>query len=454
MDLFPAPAALATAYEIAPVAHAKLGASGSKKWMACPGSIKASEGRPNTSTDDADRGTSAHEVGAMCLKEGRDAIEMIDRRFGRFVCDEEMAEAVQVYLDHIRSVYRPEEGDLIFVEEPFTLERFTEAYAWPGDQRPDMFGTSDCIIYKPAAQTLHVIDYKNGVGVLVEVYKNPQGRYYGLGAALKLAHLPVSQIVVTIVQPRAFHKDGPVRSETVDAAELLNWSAELMDYAKATLDPNAPRVPGDWCRFCPAKVDCPERTDRAMMVVKPCAFNDDYAVVGQPPEIQSLTNEQISRILSEGQMLVQWFRDVQAEAFNRLNMGTMSEKHGWKLVPKQARRRYIKDDVPALTAALRPYVDTDAEAASAAASFVEAPEDALKMALLMYVDIPPGAMVVEKLKTPAQMEKGLTKEQRKALSAFVEKKSSGATLARADDARAALPPGGASGFDDEYADKE
>ena len=44
----------------------------------------------------------------------------------------------------------------------------------------DSFGTGDCVIV--ADETLQVIDYKHGVGVLVSAEKNPQMMCYALGA--------------------------------------------------------------------------------------------------------------------------------------------------------------------------------------------------------------------------------------------------------------------------------
>jgi hypothetical protein len=47
--------------------HAKLSASGSHRWMACPGSIKAEDGYPETSSVFAEEGTRAHELADRCL---------------------------------------------------------------------------------------------------------------------------------------------------------------------------------------------------------------------------------------------------------------------------------------------------------------------------------------------------------------------------------------------------
>ena len=56
-------------------AHAILGASSSKRWMMCPGSVKQSSSVPNgPSSKYAEQGTAAHTLGEMCLE------KMVDPR--------------------------------------------------------------------------------------------------------------------------------------------------------------------------------------------------------------------------------------------------------------------------------------------------------------------------------------------------------------------------------------
>lgn len=45
---------------------------------------------------------------------------------------------------------------------------------------PDGFGTADCLIVSD--ETLHIIDFKYGLGVLVDAYENSQMECYALGA--------------------------------------------------------------------------------------------------------------------------------------------------------------------------------------------------------------------------------------------------------------------------------
>jgi hypothetical protein len=55
-------------------AHAKLSASGSGKWLNCPGSVKAEENYPpQGSSPFAIEGSMEHEHAELCLKNKRDS---------------------------------------------------------------------------------------------------------------------------------------------------------------------------------------------------------------------------------------------------------------------------------------------------------------------------------------------------------------------------------------------
>ncbi len=132
------------------IAHATLGGSSAKRWMNCTGSIRMIEALPpelrNVETVYAAEGTAAHKLGSTCLEENRDAIEYVDREFGRFgdrvfLVDEDMSEAVQKYLDTVRAEYNPDAGDILFIENKFSLAALNPPRA--------MFGTTDCAVFKP-----------------------------------------------------------------------------------------------------------------------------------------------------------------------------------------------------------------------------------------------------------------------------------------------------------------
>lgn len=271
--------------------HSMLGASGTERWMNCPGSIRMSKGMPNKSSIYAMEGTAAHALGEKCLIEnvsadvyegmwinldgetfeteqpipdGEQTIfydgQLLWAKNPHFKIDEAFVKAVQLYLDTVdfyldwaRKTFNVEPQ--LLIEKGFSLEE-----VWPG-----MFGTNDVCIYVPG-HCLIVIDYKHGRGKVVEIKNNTQLRYYGLGGLIELCANPADlpeEVVTVVVQPRASHRDGPVRAATYATEEInVGYRAELIEAAKETEKPDAELNPGDWCFFCPGKIKCPKITGK------------------------------------------------------------------------------------------------------------------------------------------------------------------------------------------------
>jgi hypothetical protein len=156
-----------------------------------------------------------------------------------------MAEAVQVYLDTIRADY--EKGDILFIEHRFDLSS-----VWEG-----MFGTNDCGLYKKTGSSRSTTT--STARATPSRRENPQLAYYGIGLlnVPSLKGAAISSVELVIVQPRAPHKDGPVRRWMTDAIHLMDFMDTCAAGAAATEDPDAPLAAGEHCKFCPAAGICP-----------------------------------------------------------------------------------------------------------------------------------------------------------------------------------------------------
>lgn len=302
--------------------HAILGASSAHRWMHCPGSVALCQQVPNYSSPYADEGTDAHTLGELCLNDGTNAADHLGQVMpkGNEV-DEDMADAVQIYLDLIRKDQK--KGDSLAIEHKFDLSNL----------HPDMFGTNDACIYKPKEKRLQVYDYKHGAGKPVEVEANPQLLYYALGAALSESR-PLKTVELVIVQPRCPHSNGPVRRWEVDAVELVDWSSELLKAAERTKDPDAPLVPGDYCGFCQAAAICPRLYEKAIELAQ-----DDFA----PWEEQdpSYDPAELAEKLEWLDVIDKWAKNVRQFAYNEAMHGRTPP--GQKLVQKRATRKYRSD---------------------------------------------------------------------------------------------------------------
>lgn len=302
-------------------AHSTVGASVIKRRKVCPGSRRLEAMCKNRSSKDASEGTDAHELSETCLNSGVDATDYVGSVVGGSIVSQEMADAVQLYLDHVRGLLRADDGAILVVEHRFHLRSV----------HPDLFGTADAVVWQPGTQTLHVIDFKYGAGVPVEVKENMQLRYYALGALMESSRR-AKVVVSTIVQPRCPHSDGPVRVESIDAIELIDYAAELIEIVKATEDPNAPLEASDECRFCNAAPICPALTEKRQRI----------ATV----EFQSATDEELAAILKDLPLVEAQCKAIREYAYAKASGGTNIP--GWKLVEKRATRRWV-DEAQAVT---------------------------------------------------------------------------------------------------------
>ncbi|WP_207479520.1 DUF2800 domain-containing protein [Arenibaculum pallidiluteum] len=384
-------------------AHASLGASGAYRWIACPGSVALLQTVPSTETGYAREGTVAHEVAQGCLVDNVSPSIFLGAEYQGITVTAEMVEAVQVYVDFARALIEP--GDMVFVEHRFDLGDL--------DAPAPMFGTADLVVYKPAARRLVVVDYKHGQGVAVEARGNPQGRYYALGATLSLPRdLVVSDVEIVIVQPRAQHREGPVRRDTATPFELIEWSADLLDAARRTQELDAPLAVGEHCRFCDASPICPAQR-RQLMEVAQADFEAVGDTITVPPAPEMLSIEQLGRVLDAADGIEAWLRSVRAYVQNKVAAG--EPVPGWKLVEgRQGNRDWVD------------------EACAAAA---------LAGAGLSDADI-----YVRKLISPTQAEKLLGKAAMRPLATLVSRPPGRPTLAREADPRPAITSAAATDF--------
>jgi Protein of unknown function (DUF2800) len=329
-------------------AHATLGASSAYRWMECPGSIRLCRGIQSPSSVYAEEGSAAHYLAEQCLRRNDNAekylewfvgfnaneagflmekdptIRELDKGISSFPVTEEMADAVQVYLDTIRKDQIDFPDAQIMIEKKFDLSAL-----YPG-----MFGTNDCCLAEPFGKLI-VYDFKYGRGHAVNVEDNPQLRYYALGA---YQDEDFFDIEIVIVQPRARHKDGQVRRWTTNAAELRDWAGKvLISAAKATEDPAAPLKAGDHCKFCPALPSCPEIHRHAMEVAK-----SDFSTIALPPADQ-LSKDDLIKVLQSEEILKTWLNSVARYAQQLLING--ESLPGYKLVQRKTNRRWIDPDV-------------------------------------------------------------------------------------------------------------
>jgi hypothetical protein len=388
--------------------HALLGASSAKRWINCPGSVQLiaqlPEAEQNRSSSYAEEGNAAHAVASKCLTEESDANAFLGwqvaygihefivykgaARERSYEVTEEMAEAIQVYLDAVRAeVKRLGKHAILLVEE-----RVQPA------PRDDMFGTADAIVFVPFGE-LTVFDFKYGEGVFVEVKDNEQAKFYALGAYERTAG--IESVKLVIAQPR-YHGQEKVRAFDLPPEELTGWRSEvLLPAADATKAPGAPLKAGEWCRFCAAAGVCPAQRAQALEaaglefdVLVQDAFPTLY--VPDTPELLAKAAELIPA-------LKVWSKEVMGAIERHLRRGT--DIPGNKLVRKSAHRRW-KREAELLAALVKAGIDEDdifTEPKLRSPAQLEKNKKA-KAIIAEYIDQPLGELVVVPTNDPRPAE--------------------------------------------------
>jgi len=373
--------------------HARFAPSAAHRWLNCPGSVALAESLPPAErreggdSEEAQEGTKAHALAAQALQFAIDGVPML---YGADV-PEEMQEAIHLYVTTVMAAVRP--GDEVLVERKVKLD-------------DDLWGTLDAAVVHLADLSVEIFDFKYGVGVVVEAISNEQGGIYLLSLAEYASLRPAK---FTIVQPRAGHKDGPVRSWEPHPGELRR----LRQRAEAAIDKGkrqyAPLAAGEWCQFCPARGHCPELSRHAQLVAA-----TEFEVVAEPAVqdvVAALPIEAVVAALAKTKVIEIYLKAMRDRIEKDLNDGRPVP--GWKLVAKRPRRVWNSVDE----------VQTWAE--SAGLDFFDYYEPAV-------------------MKSPAQLEAVIGKKNLPEV--LYSSVSSGATIAPADDPRPALASAASEDF--------
>lgn len=388
--------------------HATWSASSTAANWACPGRLALIDGLPEEKENPAAAwGTACHQLSEDCLLNGGDAVERIGQTIqtkeSEFEVDDEMAACAQTYVDYVRK--QGEGADWVKIEQHFTLADIDPPF--------DAGGTADAVILR--GRMLEVIDLKGGRGVVVEATGNMQLRTYALGAMLANPGVEVNTIMVTIVQPRADHKDGRIRSETFHVADLIEWTADLKvamgrsvtAWLEFKQSPRAHRWEDRWlhagnhCKFCPAAGFCPalakNALDAAQAWFSPVEEGSkELTVAMQERQPNDMEITQVVAVLDAADRIQDWLNAVRAYAQQLAESGI--EVPGYQLVDKRATRKW-KAEESAISAALADEMFLSAE-----------------------------QIYAKKLRSPAQIEKEIGKERMKLLANLIDKSSSGQNL--------------------------
>ena len=313
--------------------HAPLSPSDAQRWLRCSAALSFTEGMPDKSSPASREGTAAHKLLETALVEERHPSQFIGLSFTVEEEDipvtEDMADAVAVAFDYVRAAYLC--GASVATEERVN----------PGARlgRGDLWGTLDVRI-QWADGLVEVVDYKHGKGVQVEAEGNPQLRLY----ALPFVDSEDRDVRLTIIQPRGFHAQGPIRSETLSGADLLVWQEQVLIPALEALE-NPSFTPGEiQCRWCVGYGTCKAAAENALQAAA-VAFDHVPADATLESRLtrdpSSLSPEQVAFVLEHESLIRAWLKAAHEHAHEALLRG--EKIPGFKLVNGSGGHRKYRD---------------------------------------------------------------------------------------------------------------
>ena len=260
----------------------------------------------------------------------------------------------------------------------------------------DMGGSIDFLGVSGDKKVVLLVDYKFGFHN-VEVVDNKQLQFYALAAATDALTSDwfaqdLETIVLAVIQPNGDGED--VQSWVTNMNQIDFFESEYLTAVEKTENPEALAKSGPNCKYCPAEAICPVKTGEAMKATR----------------VNELTADKLSEYLPMAEEVEAWVKSVRKMAQEQLELGV--QINGYKLVNKRATR--VWNNVEEVGAKVRKVKNMKAE-------------DAFDY----------------KLKSPAQIEKvckDLGVDYKKDFAPLCSSISSGTTIARTADKRAAVIP--------------
>ena len=267
--------------------HCLLGGSSSERWINCPPSARLTEDMEDVTSVYAEEGSNAHALAEYKLNR---AIG-INLEYPKLtIFNKEMYEYTDSYvsfvLEQIEALKEEDAGNApyVMVEHQVSYDKWVNG----------SFGTIDFLA--ATNKTLHIIDFKYGLGVKVDATENSQLKIYALGAIQELECL----------------------------YEVLKPAAELADKGEGIFRS------GPWCKFCKAKAICKERSKVALDIL-----NKEF----RNPAL--LSDNEIEEILLKADDISSYLNDIKDFAVAKALDG--KKWINFKLVEGRSTRKFIDE---------------------------------------------------------------------------------------------------------------
>lgn len=325
-----------------------LNPSSAERWTTCTASpqfiMDNHDKIPPSDTVWSQEGTTAHEVAAATLQNRAPNLSQCPTPI-----DADMRLHGWNYAEYVTDL--AEDGHKLLFEQKLPL--------W---YMPKRNAIVDAAVINP--DSLHIVDYKYGAGVVVDTEQNLQLVIYAYNIAATLDKLPDEDFPVTlhIYQPRGrAAEDKPVHKWETTWGEIAKLGKMIAETASDIIDGNLypewqPRfAPSEKaCQWCPAKGFCQARVNALTEGIEPLVKFEDAPVFSGGialPSPTTIEHKQIIAVLRHGDQIKKWLEDVQDYALSYMKAG--GTLPGFKLVLSRGGNRYWADPVKAAKAMLK-----------------------------------------------------------------------------------------------------
>lgn len=315
-----------------PTGHALLSASSAHRWLVCTAAPRyEAQFPPGATSVYAEEGTLAHELCELrCNKQ--------------FKGLDDAAYAKRLAQIQQNQLYKPEMMTTSQAYVDYLLEKAHGYTSMPymafevrvdlSEVVPNGFGTCDAIMI--GGDTLHITDYKHGMGVPVSAVGNPQMRLYALGALRKYRPVygnSIKRVSMGIVQPRVTEDFS---EDTITVDELLAWADRVKQIAAIAYNGKGEFKPGEHCRFCRGRDVCKARAESMLALKAVAGVVDDGKKAEATRELGTLTEAEIADAIRIGACLADWYEGLKDYAKQAILNGRTIP--GYKVVAGKSNR--------------------------------------------------------------------------------------------------------------------
>lgn len=316
-------------------AHAFLAPSSAARWRVCALSAALEAAYPDAEeSPESLEGTAAHWVVQRCLEGSPPTVD--SQAPNRVAVTLEMLHGAELVIETIVNALGPKWREMLIIERRVLIPLVHPVHCWG---TPDYYAWAKLPDGRPI---LFLFDFKFGQRV-IEVAENDQLISYTSGLMSEVPGLEDENTVVsmTIIQPRAHHRDGSVRRWMVRAVDLRADVNILHMQAMKALSAKPPAVPDpDACRDCRGRHACEANQRGAYSAAQK---SQESQAVELTPQALGLELRALTR--AEG-VLKARISGLQAQADSLVRSGTLVP--WWMMEATAGRLAWNKPDTEVL----------------------------------------------------------------------------------------------------------